>query len=73
MKLGEKNVGTADRILRIILGLILIYAGAKMLTGILMYLVILIGLILLVTGILGTCALYSLLGKNTLGKQEQKS
>jgi hypothetical protein len=33
------------------------------------YLVVLIGLIALVTGALGTCALYSLLGMNTLGKK----
>jgi hypothetical protein len=69
MKIGEKNVGMADRIIRIILGFILLYAGATMLSGILMYLVLLVGLVLLLTGIFGTCALYSLLAMNTLKKK----
>jgi uncharacterized membrane protein HdeD (DUF308 family) len=33
------------------------------------YLVVLIGLIALVTGVFGTCGLYSLLGMNTMGKK----
>ncbi len=33
------------------------------------YLVLLIGLVALITGAVGTCALYSLLGMNTLGKK----
>jgi hypothetical protein len=69
MKLGEKNVGTADRIIRIILGIIIIFLGWYWLHGILKGIVYLIGLILIVTGILGTCLCYSLLGKNTSAKK----
>jgi hypothetical protein len=69
MKFGEKNVGTADRIVRIILGLILIFLGWGWLHGIPKGIVYLIGLILIVTGILGTCLIYSLLGMNTSAKK----
>ena len=59
-----------DRVVRIILGIVLIGMFAlNMVTAPLSYLVALIGVIALVTGAVGTCALYSLLGMNTLGKQ----
>ncbi len=56
----EKNVGGIDRALRIILGIMIIGAGAyyKSWWG-------LIGLVILLTGILGKCMLYELLGVNT--------
>jgi uncharacterized membrane protein len=69
MKCCEKNVGTADRIVRIILGIVIIFIAWGWLHGIPKGIVYLIGLILIVTGILGTCLVYSLLGKNTLGKK----
>jgi hypothetical protein len=66
MKIGEKNVGMVDRIVRIILGIILLYLFAvNMITSPWSYIVALIGLILLVTGIVGTCPLYSILSMNT--------
>ncbi len=55
------NVGGADRLFRITLGLILIalvFAGPKTAWG-------WIGLIPLATGLLRTCPLYSLLGMTT--------
>jgi Inner membrane protein YgaP-like, transmembrane domain len=70
MKIGEKNVGMIDRVIRIILGIILLYLFAvNMVAAPWSYLVILIGLILLITGIIGTCPLYSMIGMNTLGKK----
>ncbi len=70
MKFGEKNVGMIDRVIRIILGIILLYLFVMSMVGApWSYLVALIGLILLVTGILGTCPLYSMLGMNTAGKK----
>lgn len=70
MKIGEKNVGMIDRVIRILLGIVLLYIFVvNMITAPWSYLVALIGLILLVTGIVGTCPLYSLLGMNTLGKK----
>lgn len=66
MKFGGKNVGQFDRAVRILLGLFL--CGA-MLWGLvyppISYIVALIALALLVTGILGTCTLYGLLGIST--------
>jgi hypothetical protein len=70
MNIGEKNVGTIDRVVRIILGIVLIAVFAlNMVAAPWSYLVALIGLIALVTGAVGTCALYSLLGISTLKKQ----
>jgi len=60
----KKNEGTVDRVARIVVGLVLIGlylanpAGAWNWLG-------LIGIIPLVTGLLGTCPLYSILGINT--------
>lgn len=71
MKLGEKNVGKIDRVIRIILGIILLYLFiVNMVAAPWSYLVALIGLILIVTGIIGTFPLYSILGMNTLGKNK---
>jgi hypothetical protein len=70
VKFGEKNVGMVDRVIRIILGIILLYIFlVNMVVAPWSYLVALIGLILLGTGIVGSCPLYSMLGMNTLGKK----
>jgi hypothetical protein len=63
LKIGEKNVGMIDRIIRIVLGIILIAVFALNMVGApWSYLVVLIGIIVLATGVFGTCALYSLIG-----------
>ena len=62
-----KNVGGIDRGLRIIagiFGLTLIFWGPKSLLG-------LIGLLPLVTGIIGYCPPYAWLGMSTCKKKEQ--
>jgi len=70
MKIGEKNVGMIDRVIRIVLGILLLYLFViNMVVAPWSYLVALIGLILLVTGVIGSCPLYSVLGMNTLGKK----
>ena len=59
----KTNVGSIDRVLRIIVGLVLIalvFVGPKTPWG-------WIGLIPLATGVLRTCPLYSLIGLNTCG------
>lgn len=66
MKLFEKNVGKTDRIVRFVLGLALFTAGALYLGSPLSYIAYFLGLILIATGALGTCTLYSLLKFNTL-------
>jgi hypothetical protein len=67
----EKNEGMLDRVIRVILGFILIYIGAIYmgLSGVLAYIVVLVGLILLITGAIGYCGLYSVIGINTLKKK----
>ena len=58
------NVGSADRIARIVLGIVLIalvFVGPRTPWG-------WIGVVPLVTGFLRTCPLYSLIGVNTCKK-----
>jgi hypothetical protein len=57
------NIGTLDRVLRILFGaaiLSLAFFGPKTLWG-------LVGLIPILTGIVGMCPIYSLLGLRTTG------
>jgi hypothetical protein len=56
-----KNEGTIDRALRVIAGLVLlslVFIGPQTMWG-------LIGIVPLVTGLIGNCPLYSILGINT--------
>jgi hypothetical protein len=70
MEIGKKNVGMIDRVIRIILWVILLYLfAANMIATPWSYLVGLIGLIMIMTGAVGTCPLYSILGMNTLSKK----
>jgi hypothetical protein len=55
------NVGAVDRLLRIVLGLVLlslVFVGPQTLWG-------LVGIVPLVTGLFGVCPAYSLLGIRT--------
>ncbi len=63
----KKNIGSADKIVRIVLGVIIIAWGiyAQNWLGI-------IGLIPLVTAFVGTCPLYLLLGLSTDKKVDVK-
>ncbi|MFH0968671.1 MAG: DUF2892 domain-containing protein [Methanobacteriota archaeon] len=66
MKIGEKNVGKSDQIIRILLGIILLIVSVMGYVGTpWSYLLVIIAIIALLTGIIGTCPLYSLLGLNT--------
>ena len=59
--LFNRNTGKVDRIIRIIVGVLLVgnvFIGLQTIVG-------WIGLILIVTGLFGTCPVYSLLGINT--------
>jgi Protein of unknown function (DUF2892) len=64
LSMFKTNVGSADRLLRIVLGVILIalvFVGPQTPWG-------WIGLVPLATGLLRTCPLYSLVGINTCRK-----
>ena len=58
-----RNEGTIDRVLRVVIGLVLlslVFIGPQTVWG-------WIGVVPLVTGLVGTCPVYSLLGVNTCG------
>ncbi len=64
----KTNEGTADRILRIVAGVVLLsltVVGPKTSWG-------LLGLIPLLTGLVGSCPVYSLFGLNTCGSKSTK-
>ena len=70
MNIGEKNVGTIDRVVRIIVGIAFLAGFAlNMVASPLSYLVVLVGIIALVTGAIGTCPAYSIMGISTLEKK----
>jgi hypothetical protein len=65
--LFKSNTGKVDRIIRVIVGVLLVgnvFTGLQTPIG-------WIGLILIVTGIFGTCPVYSLLGINTKSMGEK--
>jgi len=62
----EKNAGTIDRVVRVVIGVILLYAVATgIVQGILMYVAEILGILMLVTAALAYCPLYPLLKINT--------
>ena len=67
MNLFKNNVGKIDRVIRLVVGIILIgnvfYALHHPIGW--------VGIILIVTGIAGKCPLYSILGLNTKKKKEK--
>jgi len=65
----EKNAGTVDRIVRVVIGIILLYAVVTgMVQGIAMYVAGILGLTMLVTAALAYCPLYPVLKINTTCK-----
>lgn len=61
-----QNESTMDRVIRFVLGAILAYAWyAMLLTGLLATVALVLGVVLMLTGLIGWCALYSLFGMNT--------
>lgn len=61
----SRNEGKTDRMIRVVVGLILIglfFAGT---VGAFGWVLLIVGIVLLVTGAMGTCPAYSLLGINT--------
>jgi hypothetical protein len=73
MGIGEKNVGTTDRIVRAIAGLALLYGYyIGYLASPWSYVLLLLAAIMLATAALGSCCLYTLLGMGTMGKKGKK-
>jgi hypothetical protein len=63
--LMKQNEGTVDRVLRITVGFIALYAGYSSLNGLAQTIAYVVAAIALITGIIGFCGLYSLLGIST--------
>jgi hypothetical protein len=64
--MGFVNEAGWDRIVRILLGILLLYLGfGGVVTGVLGTVLIIVGLILLVTGLVGWCPLYALFRTRT--------
>ena len=60
-KLLARNTGNVDRVIRVIIGAVLVgnvFVGLQTVVG-------WIGLVLIITGLFGTCPVYSLLGVDT--------
>lgn len=67
----KKNVGGIDRFLRLVVGLLLLagkFAGVSLFSGTLGTVLAVVGAIFVVTGAIGYCPLYSILGISTSGK-----
>lgn len=60
-----KNVGGLDKVLRIVVGVVLLSLVFVLKSGDSLWLWGLIGLVPLATGVMGNCPLYTLLGVNT--------
>jgi hypothetical protein len=60
-----RNENKTDRIIRFILGLVLLFAGNAYFTGTMQVVLYILGTIALFTSITGYCLLYKILGINT--------
>ena len=63
--LMKQNESTADRVIRVIIGIVAFAAGRFAFTGTISTVLYVIGAIALVTGIIGFCGLYAILGIST--------
>ena len=61
----KTNEGNLDRGIRIIVGIVSLGFGLFILTGFLKVIALVVGVVALITGIIGFCGLYALLGINT--------
>lgn len=62
----KTNVGTVDRMIRLVLGVVLVVLYfSETLTGTLGLVLVVLGVVFVITSIVGFCPLYSLVGLNT--------
>ncbi len=61
-----QNESTMDRLIRFVLGAVLVYAWyAALVTGVLATVAVVIGVVLMLTAAIGWCPLYTLFGMKT--------
>ena len=69
----KKNIGTGDRFLRVMIGVIaLIFGLSGLLEGTLKWVVLVVGAVMILTASIQFCPLYTLLGINTCKIKEKK-
>ena len=69
----KPNEGTTDRLIRLILGVVLIIIGWPVLGNNTLGIILdIIGVLLLITGITGFCGLYKIFGINTIKVTKEK-
>jgi uncharacterized membrane protein HdeD (DUF308 family) len=60
-----QNESSTDRIIRVVIGIVALLAGAFWLTGVAQTVAYVVGVIALITGIIGFCGLYAIFGIST--------
>lgn len=65
----KPNEGKTDRTIRVVLGVFLLGLALFSLTGIAQTTAVIVGVIALITGTVGFCGLYKILGISTLEKK----
>ena len=68
-----KNVGGADRIIRLILGIILLALGIWYFGGVWQWVSGIVGVILLLTSVVSFCPLYRLIRVNTAKRKAEEA
>ena len=68
----KENVGTVDRTLRVVFGIALALAGWLGAGGALGIILIVVGLVLIVTGLMSSCPLYSVAGLSTVEEDDPR-
>ena len=65
----KPNEGTTDRLVRVVLGVVLLGLAYYSLHGTAQTVAVVAGVVALVTGLIGFCGLYKILGISTVGKK----
>jgi len=67
------NVGNMDRVIRLVIpAIIILLSFFKVVTGTLALVLLIAGVILAITSVIGICPLYGIFGINTCKKQQAK-
>jgi len=65
----KMNEGTIDRVVRIVLGVVLLYLGIMSVAGVWGIVLDVLGAVALITGVVGFCPLYKLFGSFSTAKK----
>jgi len=68
----QANEGTVDRVLRVVIGLVLLGVGLSRVGGAGAVVAVVVGAVLLLTGLIGFCPLYRLFGISTCSAKPGK-